>query len=198
MLSLIREKRSMSTTSTACWTSRVTSSPACSIFSVKAEAVGQAGQAVAKHFGPKRALGLRFNGPIDEAQQATAARALFPWKGRELQPEISRGDAIAVAEIKLIGSCGTGEDIPAAGRAIGPIFEAVGIVPVERRAGRKLDRVLETVVIGQDGRTVLRIADDGRGNGECAEQGRIVRCGNVRSSAGFVPLPSRTTRPASG
>ena len=39
----------------------------------ESEAVGQAGQAVAQHFGAQRALGLDLDGAVDDAQQRARA-----------------------------------------------------------------------------------------------------------------------------
>ena len=70
MISLIRLKRSMSTTSTACSRSRATFSPGALDRFGEGEAVGQAGQAVAQHLGAQRALGLDLDGAVDDAEQA--------------------------------------------------------------------------------------------------------------------------------
>ena len=73
MLSLMREKRSMSTTSTACSRSRGDLRPGFLDRFGERQAVGQAGQAVAQHFGAQRALRLHLDRAVDDAQQAARA-----------------------------------------------------------------------------------------------------------------------------
>ncbi len=82
MLSLMREKRSMSTTSTACWRSRVIALADLFDRLGEAETVGQPGEAVPEHLGPERPFGLSFDGAIDKTEQATGHRSLALGKRR--------------------------------------------------------------------------------------------------------------------
>ena len=93
-----------------------------------------------------------------------------------------------VAEVELARSAAAFEEL-AQDRRDWPVLQAVGIVPVERAAGRQLDGIPEPFVVGKDLQSVFRLADDGRGNGQGAKQGRVVSRRKVRRNSGFSLLP---------
>ena len=111
--------------------------------------VGQAGQAVAKHLGAKRALGLDLDGAVDDAQQAAGGRAVDLGQRRKLDPEIARRNALAVLEVELTANIGAVEE-PLQEVGDRPGLQAVGVVPVGRGAGGALDGLEKAAVVGGD------------------------------------------------
>ncbi len=152
------------------------------------QAVGQAGQAVAKHLGAKRAIGLDLHRPVDDAQEAARLSAIAVRQRRELDPEMARGEAVAVAEIQLAVDVCAGE---IAVDEIGdrPRLEAFRVTPVRGSAGRLLDQVEESAVVRRHlERAGGFLPDDRRGNRKGVEQAGIVRPG-VRHDGQIVRLP---------
>jgi hypothetical protein len=72
------------------------------------EAVGKAGQAVAKHFRAQSSLRLHLDGPVDEAHQA-APHPLAVRQRRELDPQIAGGNPLAVRDVELADAQRIGE-----------------------------------------------------------------------------------------
>jgi hypothetical protein len=52
----------------------------------ESEAIGQAGEAVAKHFSAKRAFGLQLDGSVDDAEKAARFRAFWLRQRSKLDP----------------------------------------------------------------------------------------------------------------
>ena len=82
------------------------------------QAVGQAGQAVAQHFGAQIVLGLDLDGPVDHAEQAArlALRAARERRQLELQ-EMARGDPLALAQVELVGGVDVGQEMVSSRRS---------------------------------------------------------------------------------
>ena len=134
------------------------------------------------------ALRLRLDSAIDQAQQATRRFSLPDRKRRELEPEIASGNALAVAKVEFPRRVRIVKELLEKSRDR-PVPQAIGIVPVERGAGRQLDGVAEALVVGEDFQPIRGLADDGSRNRQGAEQRRVVSRRKMRRNMGFFPLP---------
>ncbi len=97
------------------------------------KAIGQAGEAVAEHFGAKRPLRLQLDRAVDDAEKAPALRTFRLQQRRKLDPIELRRNAIAVGEIEFAGNIAPVEEFA---QKIGDwtVFEAVRLVPVQSGA----------------------------------------------------------------
>ena len=101
--SLIREKRSMSTTSTAWSTLRDGCLARFLDGFGEGQPVGQAGQAVAQHLGAKVVLRLHLDGAVDDAQQAARRRRMgLAASGDSFNFRKRRPNALAFRELDLV------------------------------------------------------------------------------------------------
>jgi len=154
----------------------------------ESEPVGKAGQAVAKHFCAQRPLGLHFHGPVDDAQQASF-RPVVSGKWRQLQAKELRRNPFPLLEVEFAeGICPIEEALYRLADRAG--LEAIGLVPIGRRARRLLDGVDEALVVGGDvKRAGWHSFDDRGGDRQGAKQAEVVHRLKVGSCIQSVRPP---------
>src|SRR4029078_7292970 len=128
---------------------------------------------------------------VDHAQEAAPSRALLEHgQRRQLQAEMVGRHALAVLEIELPADIGPVEELPQDLRDRSGL-QAFGFVPVERGAGRALDRLIEAAVVRADLKAAVSIPPDDRcRDGQRVEQAGIVRNREMRSRARIWRSPS--------
>src|SRR5687767_6610299 len=162
----------------------------------EAEAIGQAGQAVPQHFRTQCPFRLDFDGAVDDAEQAADFASLLLRKRSKLDPEEARGNAFAVLEVEFASDVGAVEE---GLEKIGdrPGLQAIGLVPVERGAGRLLDHLEEAAVACRHLEALGSAFDDRGRDRQRIEQAKVVHYRKTRSRTSIVrslpPLTGRQT-----
>src|SRR5215472_1728795 len=76
------------------------------------EAVGKTRKAVPQHLGPQGPLGLKLDGPIDDAEQAATVRPVSLRQGSKLDPIELRRDAVPIGKVELARGIFAAEEVP--------------------------------------------------------------------------------------
>ncbi len=136
----------------------------------KRQPVGQAGQAVAKHFGAQRFLRLNFDRSIDQADQAPAPAFVVARQRRQLDPVMDRPRPVAVAEFEFARGVVIGQIGFHQSRDLKLAAFAEVAAHHRRVAGRRHHFVEHAVAVDQLEYAAAAQADDRRGDRKRVEQ----------------------------
>ncbi len=157
----------------------------------KGEPVGQAGEAVAEHFGTKRSLGLDLGRAVDHAEQAARRSIGSRCKGRELEHEGAADCAVSINQLVLVrrrGGIGEeGADKPAAlaFRIMAKLFGEL------RRIASATAHFAECLIDHLDPQPPVAQGEDRRGNRQGIDEVTIDARFRERPDQGIVrPLRS--------